>query len=137
VRAPIAPQDTKSAKGGILIDVLFGCRECSSHTCGILWADGIQKLAASRQAHFGDVKQKRPRNPQASVDMEGPVQIWVVNETFPANGRARFLKVDSHDNVEVCFRSFRVRTEGVSVVNGGAGVVHRTGSEVFRSNMQL
>ena len=70
---------------------------------GVLGRDGVQKLAAGRQSQLGYVEKKRACDPQPLVDLEAPVQVWIIDEAFPTDCGSRFLKVDAHDNQKIVF----------------------------------
>lgn len=60
--------------------------------------DGIEEFAAGGDAEVGDIAEELAGEPEAGVDLEGTVDVWVVDEAFPADGRAGFL--DSSYNSE-------------------------------------
>jgi hypothetical protein len=97
-------------------------------TCSVLRANRIQELAPNGQSSLGDIEQELSRYLQPSVDLEATIQIGVVDETFPADGRARFLKVNAHHDVEVIFCFLRISAEGRGVGESSGDVVHRTRS---------
>lgn len=79
-------------------------RACSDGTPrhqigGILGRDRVEELASRGQTHVGDVEQQRARLAETFVDLEAPVHVGVVDQPFPAYGRAGLLEVDSHDDV--------------------------------------
>ena len=61
----------------------------------------IQKLRSSGQPHLVDVEQKLTRQSEPFVDAKALVEIGVVDESFPANRRARLLEVAAHDQNQV------------------------------------
>jgi hypothetical protein len=66
-----------------------------------LRGDGVEELGAGGQAHVGEVEQQPAGDAQALVDVEGAVEVRVVDEALPADGGARLLEVDAHDDQEV------------------------------------
>ena len=56
-----------------------------------LWRNCVEKLDADRYTHVREVAKELASNPQTFVDLEGAVDIGVVNEAFPADRRPRFL----------------------------------------------
>lgn len=77
----------------------------------VLGGDGIQELAARRQAQLRDVQEKSAREPEALVDLEAAVHLRIVDEALPADSRTRLLEVDTHDDVKVLFCGFGVVAE--------------------------
>jgi hypothetical protein len=57
----------------------------------ILRRNGIKELATNRYAKVCDVAQKLTSQTQTLVDLEGTIDIGVINKTFPSDGGARFL----------------------------------------------
>lgn len=90
----------------------------------VLRTDRIQELAPGRQAHRRNLQQQTPRQPQALVDLETAVQLRVVDEPLPADGRAGFLKVDAHEDVEVVRGFVGVGFEKAGVFEGSFDIVH-------------
>ena len=95
---------------------------------GILRSDRIQKFAASRESKFRDFNEKSASQTQPLVNLETPVEIWIINETLPANGCPRFLEVNTHYDEEVIFGNLSVITQKFSVFNGSFDVVNRARS---------
>lgn len=59
----------------------------------VLWTDGVEKLGANRHSHVSKVHKQLATHLQTLVNFKCTVDIWVVDETFPANSRTRFLRV--------------------------------------------
>jgi len=57
----------------------------------ILGRDGVEKLRSDGDTEVGEVAQELTSEAQTLVDLERPVEVWVVDETFPSDGRAWFL----------------------------------------------
>ena len=56
-----------------------------------LGRDRVEQLGADGHAHVREVAEQLPREPQALVDLEGAVDVRVVDQAFPADGCAWFL----------------------------------------------
>ncbi len=78
VRAPMAAQETRSAM-----------------YCGTI---GSRNSVAAGRAEAVDLEQKRARHPQALGNVVRPVEVRVGDEALPADGGARLLEVDAHDD---------------------------------------
>lgn len=59
----------------------------------VLWGDGVEQLGADGDAQVGQVAKQLAGDADTLVDLEGAVNIGVVNETLPADGGTRFLSV--------------------------------------------
>ena len=57
----------------------------------VLGRDGVKKLGSNGDTEVGKVAQEFTSEAQTLVDLERPVEVWVVDETFPSDGRAWFL----------------------------------------------
>ena len=66
---------------------------------------------------------------QAEVDVEGAVQIGVVDEAFPADGGARFFKINAHDDEQLFFVFLTQGQQAAGVFEGGFGVVDGAGAD--------
>ena len=64
----------------------------------VLRHDGIEKFRGRRQTHADDFEQQPARDLQPGFDVLRTVEVRIVDQTLPADGRARFLKIDAHDD---------------------------------------
>jgi len=110
VRAPIAPQLTRSVRD-------------------VLRADEVQELGAGRQAELVHLQQKPTGELEAGVDLEGAVEVRVVDQPLPADGGPRFLEIDPHHDVQVGRELVAHRLEPRGVVLRRHDVVHRAGAD--------
>lgn len=94
-----------------------------------LRGDHVEELGRGRQAELGNVEQELAAHAEALVDLERGVHVRVVDEPLPANGRARLLEVDAHDDVQVLLGGVRVRLEQVRVLHRRGRVVHGARAE--------
>jgi hypothetical protein len=46
---------------------------------------------------------QRPSDTQAFVYLERVIQLWVVDEALPSDGRPGFLEVDTHHDEKIIF----------------------------------
>ena len=117
----------RKCTGELSVDLTLG-RPCPDRTptnqiSSELGRDCVKELASGRKSHFGYVEEECSRESESFVDLEGTVHFWIVDETLPADGRAGFLEVDTHDDVEVVFCLLSVCVEVVCVFEGGFNVV--------------
>ncbi len=92
----------------------------------VLWTDGIEQFRRAGQSELIDAQENRPGQFQTGGDVTGAVQVGIVDQTLPADGSPRFLKIGSHDDQEpvtqlVCDR---FQLEGIFI--GSFGIVDRT-----------
>jgi cobaltochelatase CobN len=64
----------------------------------VLRHDRIEKLRGRRQTHADNFEQEFSRDLQARFDVFRTVKVRVIDQTFPADGRARYLKINAHDD---------------------------------------
>ena len=60
----------------------------------VLGGDGVEKLGSDRNAQVGKIAQELTSEAETFVDLEGPVEVWVIDETLPSDGRTGFLFKD-------------------------------------------
>lgn len=57
----------------------------------VLRRDGIEELRSDGNTEVGKITQKLTSLAETLVDLEGPVEVRVVDETLPSDSRAGFL----------------------------------------------
>ena len=67
----------------------------------VLRGNHVEEFGTGRNAHLGQVEQKMPRQPQAVIDAKRLVQMRIVDQSLPAEGGARFLKINTHDDEKI------------------------------------
>jgi hypothetical protein len=67
----------------------------------VLRGDSVEKLRSDGDAEVRKVAQKLTSKAQAFVDLEGSVEVWVVDEALPSDSCTWFFKVSPHDNEEI------------------------------------
>ena len=76
-------------------------RPCADRSPGnevaeVLGRERLKELRRRRQSQAADLDEKLPRPCHASLHVVAPIQVGVVDEALPADGRARLLEVDPH-----------------------------------------
>jgi len=67
----------------------------------VLGGDHVEELGAGGDAHLGEVEEEVSGLAEAVVDLEGFVEVGIVDEALPAEGGARLFEVDAHDDAEI------------------------------------
>ncbi len=93
-----------------------------------LRGDCVEHLAGDGHALGRQVAEELAADFQALVDLEALVDVRVVDQTLPADGRPRLFQVRPHDDQQVVFELVRERPQSPAVLQGGFGVVDRAGS---------
>jgi hypothetical protein len=57
----------------------------------VLGRDGVEELGSDRNAEVGQITQELTTKTQTLVDLESPIEVWVIDETLPTNGSTWFL----------------------------------------------
>ena len=109
VRAPMAPQRDQVGD--------------------VLRRDRVEELGAGGHAHLGEVEQQVRARAQAVVDLEGAVEVRVVDQALPADGGARLLEVDAHHDGQRIGEFVRERLELPGVVACRNGIVDGAGPD--------
>lgn len=90
--------------------------------------DSVEHFASNWDAGIGKVEEKLPAHAQALVDLEGLVDIGIVDETLPADSGTGLLEVGTHDDEEVIFVLLLELEETLAVVEGSGRIVNRAGT---------
>jgi hypothetical protein len=57
----------------------------------VLGRDGVEEFGSDRDTEAGKIAQELTSKAQTLVDLEGPVEVWVIDETLPSDCRTWFL----------------------------------------------
>ena len=95
----------------------------------VLRGDRVEGFGGSGQAHFSQVQQQLATDVQAVLDLEGVVQVRVVDQAFPADGGTRLLEIHAHDQVQGVGHFSRQHLEALGIFVGGLEVVDRAGPD--------
>jgi len=93
-----------------------------------LGRDGVEHLGGDGHAGRGEIAEELSRDTETLVNLEGLVDIGVVNQTLPADSRPRLLEVGAHDDDKVILELLGESLEPVAVLNRSGGIVNRTGA---------
>ena len=91
----------------------------------VLRRDHVEILGAGRQVELVHLNQDPACEPQPLVDPVAVVEVRVVDQTLPADRRARFLEVDTHDDDEIGGELAAHRGEARRIVDRGVVIVDR------------
>ena len=106
-----------------------GADGAPAHKVGIvLPKGGLQELGTDRQAKRGDVRHEPPGGSQALRDVEGLVEVRVVDQALPPEDRPRLLEVDPHRYEQAAGVSPGLGLEEQGVVERRGRVVDRAGA---------
>ena len=95
---------------------------------GVVLAESrVEKLGRDRQTFLHNINQELTGESQAAIDLVGTIETGVVDEPFPADNGAGFLKIDPHDDEQVVGETTRRLAQIVGVVEGGRGIVNGAG----------
>ncbi|MNQ46614.1 hypothetical protein D3C85_604360 [compost metagenome] len=103
----------------------------------VLRGDRVQRFGGGGQAFFGQVAQQLAADVQAILDLEGVVQVGIVDQAFPADGGARLLEVHAHDQEEGVGQFGGQALEAVGVLVGSLDVVDGAGAHYHEQAMVL
>jgi hypothetical protein len=91
----------------------------------VLRRDHVEVFGSGGQLEVVDLEQDSPRESQAFVDAEAVVEPGIVDEAFPADGRARLLEVDAHDDDQVARELAPEHGEPVGIIDCRVVVMDR------------
>ena len=97
----------------------------------VLRDDRIEELGGRREAHLRDVEKELSALLESARDVEGVVQVRIVEKALPADGRAGLLEIDPHDDEQPVgvltaqvVQPSRVFESGALVVDGARSRNH-------------
>jgi hypothetical protein len=91
--------------------------------CKKLWRDCVEHLRSNWHALGCEVDVELARDTKTLVDLVALVNVWVVDQTLPANSCSWLLEVGAHDDADVVLELVGERLEALAVLNGHLGVV--------------
>lgn len=94
-----------------------------------LGRDGIEHLRRNGHASRCEVDEELAGNAQALVDLEGLVDVGVVDQALPADCCAGLLEVGAHNDADVVLELVGEGLQALAVLNGEFGVVQRAGPD--------
>ena len=95
----------------------------------ILRGNHVEEFGGGGYAEVVQIQQQAAGLAQAEVDVEGTVQIGVVDEAFPADGGTRFFKINAHDDEQLFIVFLTQGQQTAGVFEGGFGVVDGAGAD--------
>ncbi len=67
----------------------------------ILRRDHIEKFRPRGHPQFVQFQKQLARDAQAVIDAEAAVELGIVDQTLPADRRARFFEIDAHHDQQI------------------------------------
>mmetsp|Transcript_14531 Transcript_14531/g.29380 ORF Transcript_14531/g.29380 Transcript_14531/m.29380 type:complete len:377 (+) Transcript_14531:256-1386(+) len=110
------------------VDLAFGC-PCTDGAPGdelgeVLRGHHVEELHSGWQAHLGELCEETTCKAQTLIDLEGAIEVRIVDETLPSNGGAWLLEVDAHDDVQVLLEVVPFSLQELGIVDGRLGIVN-------------
>ena len=97
--------------------------------CEELGRDGVEHFGGNGHAGTCEVNKELAGNAQALVDLEGLIDIGIVDQALPADCCARLLEVGAHDDADVILQLVGESLEALAVLECELGVVQRAGPD--------
>lgn len=94
-----------------------------------LRGDGVEHFTGDGQAGVGQIDVQLARHAQALVDVEGLIDVGVVDQTLPANGGPGLLKVGAHDNAQLLGQLVGEFLQSAGVLESSIGVMDGAGTD--------
>ena len=132
VGAVLEPDGTRQSGRELAVNLAFrraGADRAPGDEVGdVLRRDHVEVFGPRGQIELVDLEQDAPCEAQPFVDAKAVVETGIVDEPFPADGRARFLEVDAHHDDEAVGELLLDRGQARRVVDRSVVVVDRAGS---------
>ena len=94
----------------------------------VLGHDRVENLRGRRQSECGHIEQQLTRHLDSPGQVAGVVEMGVVDEAFPADCRARLLKIDTHHQKETIPNLPGEVGQAPGIVDCRNGIVDRAGA---------
>ncbi len=91
--------------------------------------DGVEEFGGGGDAHFSEAQEQAAGLFQAELDVVTVVKMRIVDQALPADGGARFLEIDAHDDFEAVAQFLPDDVELFRVLEGGGDVVDGAGAD--------
>lgn len=133
VRPVLEPHGKAEPAGELPVDLaLGGARADGADAEQVgeeLRGDGVEHLAGEGHAGGGEVDEEAARRAQALVDVEGGVDVRVVDQALPPDRRARLLEVGAHHDEQLAGVPLLQREQPPGVVARRGRVVDAAGAD--------
>ena len=94
--------------------------------CGVIGSRNSQPTGSALAEHL---EQQSAGDLEAGVDVAGPVEVRIVDQTLPADRRARLLEVHAHRDQQVRGQALGLGAEPRGVLATGDRVVDAAGAD--------
>ncbi len=94
----------------------------------VLGTDQVQVLGTGGQPHLRQIREQLARKVQSLVDLEGVVQVRVIDQAFPADSGSGLLEIDPHYHEHIVGDGVRHLFQLSRVVPCGRGIMDGTGA---------
>ena len=88
----------------------------------------VEEFGSGGHAHLGQVEEQMAGEAETVVDLEGLIEMWIVDETLPSDGGAGLFKIDAHDDAQIVGELLDGGFEQGGVLAGGLGIVNGAGT---------
>src|SRR5690606_14999769 len=103
----------------------------------ILWRNRVQRLGSRGQADLRNIQQQLTADMQAFLNLEGIIQVRIINETFPAHGSTGLFKIDTHDDINGVADFFSELVQTLSIIFCRLDIVDRAGANHQKNTVIL
>src|ERR1043166_5142620 len=73
--------------------------------------------------------------PQTVIYLEGLIEVWIINQTLPTDGRARLLKINPHHQTQLILQFSHGIFEPASVLKRSLRVMDRAGPDDYQQSV--
>ena len=105
VRAVFEPHRTGQSGSQLTVQLAFRCagadRAPADQVCDVLGCQQVEVFSASRHTYMVQIKQQLSCQPDPVINIEGTIEIGVIDQAFPAHCCPGFFKIDPHDDQQI------------------------------------
>lgn len=123
----------RETRGKLAVQLRLCCartdRAEGDQVCEKLGRDGVEHLRRDGHAGACEINKELAGNAQTLVDLEGFVDIGVVDQALPADCCAGLLKIGAHNDADVVLQLVGEGLQALAVLESELGVVQRAGPD--------
>src|SRR6185369_17150865 len=103
--AVFKPYRARESRDQLPMDLTFRCtrtdRTPTHEVRDILRNDHVEKFSAGRDFHLCQIEQKMTCYAQTIIDLEGLIQMRIIDQPLPTNCSAGFFEIDAHYDAKI------------------------------------
>ena len=129
IGAVLEADGERNARGKLAVELRFRRAGAdgaeADQVVEVLGGDGVEHFGDDGKTNLGDVDKELAGGAEAFVDVEGVVEVGIVDQALPSHAGSRFLEVRAHDDAELAGKPMAQGLESASILECDFGIVDR------------